>query len=359
MTKQILALLTVLVLSFTAKAQLVISEIMFNPPESGTDSLEFIEIYNAGANTVNLRNHSIFYGGAKRLTFATDTNLLSNRLMVIAIGNPNAVRRQYNMSYTPIQVTSVSGLSNTGTALKILGTADETLDSVSYNSSWNAAAGGNGASLILCDPSSDNAVSTNWSASTMALGTIINSIELKASPGVLEACSGTLPVQWLSVNASIINKNETSISWKVQEYNVSSYIIEHSKDGAIFKPIATVDAKGSGLHAYAYTVSDVSNSFYRIKQTDIDGKYSYSRVITIKFNDKVQVQVSPNPVSNVLLVSIHPTLLQEQFTLVNSEGIVLQSVKPSSTNFQINMAAYPTGIYYLRATNGTLRIVKL
>ncbi len=35
-------------------AEIVITEIMYNPPESGTDSLEFIELYNKGVEVENL-----------------------------------------------------------------------------------------------------------------------------------------------------------------------------------------------------------------------------------------------------------------------------------------------------------------
>jgi len=332
---------------------------MYNPPESGVDSLEFIEIYNAGTSAVNLRNHSILYGGSKRFTFNTDTNLVTNRTLVIAVSNPNAVRRQYNLNYTPIQVTSVSGLSNTGTTVKILGPADETLDSVTYASSWNAATVGLGASLILCDPSSDNALAANWSASTLGTGNIINNNELKASPGALEACSGTLSVQWLKISATIINAYETSITWQVQEFDVSNYVLEQSVDGINFNTTATISAKGSGNQIYTHIVKNIGNSFYRLKQVDVNGKFSYSRVVVVTTNTKTRVTITPNPVRDIVLVTINPTLIQTDFSLINSQGIILQTIKPTSTNFQINIAHYPNGMYYLRNANtNTVSIIK-
>jgi hypothetical protein len=42
-----------------ANAQIVINEIMYNPPESGTDSLEYIELYNAGNMPVSLNNWTL------------------------------------------------------------------------------------------------------------------------------------------------------------------------------------------------------------------------------------------------------------------------------------------------------------
>ena len=46
----------------SAAANLVITEIMYNSPESGTDSLEFIEIYNNDVMAVNLLDYKISYG---------------------------------------------------------------------------------------------------------------------------------------------------------------------------------------------------------------------------------------------------------------------------------------------------------
>jgi len=45
---RLLPLLGFIVLAFQINAQVVINEIMYNPPESGNDSLEYVEIYNPG-----------------------------------------------------------------------------------------------------------------------------------------------------------------------------------------------------------------------------------------------------------------------------------------------------------------------
>ncbi|HAQ38663.1 MAG TPA: hypothetical protein DCQ58_09165, partial [Saprospirales bacterium] len=47
------------VLAFQTYGQLVITEIMYNPPESGTDLTEFIEIYNNSDQAINLNGYEI------------------------------------------------------------------------------------------------------------------------------------------------------------------------------------------------------------------------------------------------------------------------------------------------------------
>ena len=158
--KKLLLSIAVFLSCLTAStAQLVITEIMYNPPEGGTDSLEFIEVYNAGSSAVDLNGYAIDFAGARRDTFTSSFILAPGGLMVTAV-NDSAVYRQYGMSFYPRQWSS-SGLSNTATLI-VLRNSGGIVDSVRYNSTWEPGANAGGYSLILCDPSSDNAISTNW-----------------------------------------------------------------------------------------------------------------------------------------------------------------------------------------------------
>ncbi|MBK7938801.1 MAG: lamin tail domain-containing protein [Lewinellaceae bacterium] len=56
MKKSILTLTCFFFLVFVAHAQIVITEIMFNPPPSGADTLEYIELYNNSGSAVDVSN---------------------------------------------------------------------------------------------------------------------------------------------------------------------------------------------------------------------------------------------------------------------------------------------------------------
>lgn len=350
-----------LIVAATSFAQVVISEIMYNPPEAGTDSLEFVELYNAGNTSVNLNNHSFVWGGtAKRYTFTADTFLAPGSLFIIAVANPNAVRRQYNLSFTPTVATSTSGLSNSGTAVKLLGAGDVLVDSVSYLNSWNTATNGQGSSLILCDPLADNTLSSNWSASNASTGNTVNGILLKGSPGVLEACN-SLPVSWLSFNIENKVGNEIILSWQVEEYNVQSYIIEQSNNGKEFKQLTILESKGNGKNTYSFNLKNSSKEslYYRLKQVDLDGSFTYSKIVRTQNNNKVEFSILGNPVKDILNVSIDNALVNETFQLLNTEGVILQVIKPQQTIFKINVSSYLSGTYFLRSSNGkTVRFIK-
>lgn len=120
------------------------------------------------------------------------------------------------------------------------------------------------------------------------------------------AANATLPVAWLYVKGELQANNTALISWgTAQESNTKHYEVEHSTNGSPFIKTGIVNAAGNSstsLH-YSFTHSNMAGgiNYYRIKQVDIDGRYTYSTVITLR-NSVVQTEIiiAPNPVSNQL-----------------------------------------------------------
>lgn len=160
--------------SASVMAQLSITEIMYNPPESGTDSLEFVEIYNAG-DPVDLENYQIDGFG---VTFPAMT--IGTGEYIVAAGNPEAFESIFNL----VPVPAEGGLKNGGEKLSILDADGTELMSVEYGDKdpWTSEPDGGGSSLELCD-GKDASLPESWIASTSATGIIINGNELKCTPG--------------------------------------------------------------------------------------------------------------------------------------------------------------------------------
>ncbi len=163
-------------LSNWAKGQIVINEIMFNPPESGTDFLEYIEFYNSGNQAVNLKNYSI--SDAVVFTFP-DTVLEANSYIVICV---DAFKFDSIFGVQALEWTS-GGLRNTDEVITLLDSTKTVVDSVHYYSSWSPETNGNGASLELCRSDVDNNNETYWHASINNLTLQVNGKALMASPG--------------------------------------------------------------------------------------------------------------------------------------------------------------------------------
>ncbi|MBT6432259.1 MAG: hypothetical protein HOK28_04155 [Deltaproteobacteria bacterium] len=150
----------------TASYNIVINELYYNSPTSqGNDNLyEFLELYNAG-ETVNLEGCS-FSAGVTH-TFGSVT-FEAGTYLVVTVNQSS----YSSLSATVVEWTS-GGLGNSGEEVTLVDPNGVVIDTVTYDdgNGWPAAADGAGASLELKDVTADNALSANWQASTIELGT--------------------------------------------------------------------------------------------------------------------------------------------------------------------------------------------
>ncbi|MEO7176813.1 MAG: lamin tail domain-containing protein [Saprospiraceae bacterium] len=189
MKKSILTMLFAFAIVCSSQAQLVINEIMYNPPESGNDSLEYIEIYNAGNSGVDLTGYKLSV--AVNHTFEAVT-IASHGYVVVAL-NDTAFNKVFG--FMPIKWLS-GALNNSGEAVTLLDPSNNIIDVVAYTNAapWPLEPNGNGPSLELCNPLNDNSDAGNWNPSNVATGISINGKEIFASPGAAngnQSCGGS------------------------------------------------------------------------------------------------------------------------------------------------------------------------
>ena len=178
-----LALLCSLCFTLSSQAQIVISEIMYNPPETGTDTLEYIEFYNNSANPVDLEGWHLF---GVNFTFPAMT--LNPGGYVITAVRASAMQSIFGVP--ALQWGINSALNNAGELLLLLNPANDTIDRVFYTNMapWPVGAAGNGSSLVLCDPNDDNSLPESWQAAVTPTGITINNIMVLANPGAASNC---------------------------------------------------------------------------------------------------------------------------------------------------------------------------
>jgi hypothetical protein len=120
----------------------------------------------------------------------------------------------------------------------------------------------------------------------------------------------SLPISFVEFKA---NKKEDGVelTWETAtEINNSHFTVEKSSDAVTFSSIATVKGAGNSntVRSYAVTDAELKNgmSYYRIKQTDFDGKSTYSVVICFNYTPSTGLTVCPNPSNSgeVMRVSI-------------------------------------------------------
>jgi hypothetical protein len=169
----------------------------------------------------------------------------------------------------------------------------------------------------------------------------------------------TLPVKLTNFTANKLSMGVLLTWTSAEESNLSHYTVQRSGDGTNFSNIAVLVARGNNS-TYNYTDSSSLQNrsvYYRIKSADIDGGYSFSRIVQVK-NETIETEflsVSPNPVINDLYVTIKSGKKQDiQLRLISAEGkpvrSLIQHVIQGVNSFSIeNTRSLPKGIYYLQA----------
>lgn len=182
-------------------SKMMITEIMYNPPEIGLDTLEYMELYNAGTVVENLAG--FYFEQGINFTFpAVDVN--PGGFIVLAL-NVQAVDQTFGTS--AYQWTS-GGLSNGSELLLLKDNFGRTVDSVHYDDSapWPSLADGDGHAIILCDPQTDNSDPANWEISTNFITLNASNDSIFGSPGINEC--GLPPIADFVANITSISAGE-------------------------------------------------------------------------------------------------------------------------------------------------------
>jgi len=100
---------------------------------------------------------------------------------------------------------------------------------------------------------------------------------------------GQLPIELLLFNIKV--EYEVMINWSTaSETNNDYFTIEKSIDGSNFETIKTIQGAGNSNTIINYSEVDETPingiSYYRLKQTDYDGNFTYSKTISIENNLK-------------------------------------------------------------------------
>ncbi len=166
----------------------VITEIMYNPPESGNDTLEFLEILNPSL-TASINMTGYYFSSGIEFTFP-DGFVLGSGEFVIISGDSVIFEEWYGQE--AFEWTGGTALSNDGEGLTLRTGSDAVADTVFFDdtNAW-ADADATGYSLVLCNPTADNNLPASWTLSENATGIVVNSLEIYADPGALSTCTPT------------------------------------------------------------------------------------------------------------------------------------------------------------------------
>ena len=172
----------------TGLANPIITEIMYNPPESGNDTLEFLEIYNPNLGNAFVLGGAYFSSGVE-YTFPAGYSLAADSYVIIS-GDSVTFEAAYGLP--AFEWTGGTALSNDGEGVTLRNENDIVLDTVFFDdtNAW-ADADATGYSLVLCNPNADNNLPESWTLSENSTGMMVNSLDIFADPGAASTCTPT------------------------------------------------------------------------------------------------------------------------------------------------------------------------
>jgi len=185
-----------------------------------------------------------------------------------------------------------------------------------------------------------------------------------------------LPVELISFTG-IADSRNAYLNWMTaNETNNKGFFVERSVDQKVFTAVDFVKGAGTVTSIQKYALTDV-NAFekaqsnvlyYRLKQVDMDGKFTYSNVVAVKTTKTTSaaVKVSPNPFSLTTELAV---LANEEgtaeITIMDVQGKVIATksvncIKGASSITINELSNSYNGVYFVRFTlNGETTVSRL
>ncbi len=186
----------------------------------------------------------------------------------------------------------------------------------------------------------------------------------------LEGSLVPMPVKLETFTVSLLAA-DAKLDWVTSlEEGSRDFVIERSDDGKSYTAIGTVAAAGnsSQRNTYRFTDAGIGNSgkavvYYRLRNRDLDGKETVSKVLSLNLKPTagLQVQLLGNPVQGDIRLSLNRTAATVSIKVHDAAGKVVRSqqVKSESGTLTISAAGLAPGSYFLVAeTNGASSVVK-
>jgi hypothetical protein len=183
---------------------------------------------------------------------------------------------------------------------------------------------------------------------------IIQSGRITVRFNVLTECKygESLPVELTSFKATT-DKTQINLGWTTaSEIQNDGFDIERSTDGLQFEKIAFVQGQGNTTteSRYQYTDTHVAQGtyYYRLKQWDFDGTYTYSTVVIGSLSEKNYLLASPNPSRGIFTLSGTKQPLHAKAIVYDMYGQSFETRVESNT---LDIQTLGAGIYHLKIEN--------
>lgn len=175
-----------------------------------------------------------------------------------------------------------------------------------------------------------------------------------------------LPIEQGPFMAKKSSNNSVRLDWiTFSEINNNYFTVERSNDSLNFIEIGEIKSKGNSNSIANYSFVDYSPidgiNYYRLKQTDFNGSYSYYSIIAIN-TKSTEIHLFPSIINSQtpLTIAIPENKSNYKIDIYNTEGLlVYQTSLEKETDEQKLELQLTSGIYYAKISNeGVSRTIR-
>lgn len=186
--------------------------------------------------------------------------------------------------------------------------------------------------------------------------------------GVVDVSSGPLPIVLLSFTAKAMENHSVLLEWKTAaEINNDYFTIERSEAAGNWEDLATINGAGNSTLVTKYSTLDKSPNpanYYRLKQTDFDGQFSYSQIVAVNFSETISgnpIVIYPNPTEGQITIEgILPR--PEEVVVFNAMGQnvtrMTSTIEANEVRTVIDLSNLDSGLYYIRTRTTASKVYK-
>ena len=162
---------------------------------------------------------------------------------------------------------------------------------------------------------------------------------------------GPLPIQLIEFTAKVVDYF-VNLKWvTATEINNDYFTLQRSIDGHQWENIKNIDGAGNSNSEITYHYTDnhplEGISYYRLKQTDFDGRTSNSKTVKVNFGIQENIKIYPNPAKDFITIEngsnsgIQVTLMSISGRKLHLETII------DGDKITVPLNTIPKGMYFL------------
>ena len=306
-----------------------------------------------GPTTMPSVSGSIVDAGTTQVSFTT------------AAGSYNRAKKVYKLARATVDNSSLDTLTfyYTTSELSVWGAKISSLKVLQVNDGISYTAPLNSGNAVLLTPVVDTTRFITDSVYTFkvyakGLGTFM-----------LVDPTTSLPLTLISFKG-VLKENVAALTWSTSnEFNTSGFDVERSSNGETYTTLGWVNSLGTdGVNNYSYNDKSIvkgNKYYYRLKQVDKDGKFTYSSVVIIAYlGGNNWVNIYPNPVKNNLYIQKqNGSNTNTSILITDASGkVVYQNISSLSTTLDIETSTWSRGVYFVKVNSNegssTVKIVK-